>query len=218
MAGPWPLLRSFLRNCVAGTLVLVTVNDRYASVVPVRGTSMNPTLESQQGNPNPKNLPPPPRASARALHLAAFCSRRRWPRAGEPALPRRPLRIVPRRRRRLPVSSRLCRCRPLSPPSEFLGMVCLFFFWILNCFVWFFSDRSPTEHRSLVVKRLIALPGDWIQVPAAQEIRQIPVGHCWVEGDNPDVSWDSRSYGPVRDYIAYITCKKNWLLILRYLT
>lgn len=68
------------------------------------------------------------------------------------------------------------------------------------------------------MKRLIALPGDWIQVPAAQEIRQIPVGHCWVEGDNPDVSWDSRSYGPVRDYIAYIRCKKNWLLILRYLT
>lgn len=130
MAGPWPLLRSFLRNCVAGTLVVVTVNDRYASVVPVRGTSMNPTLESQQGD--------------RAL-VSRLCLDARY------GLSR--------------------------------GDVVVF--------------RSPTEHRSLLVKRLIALPGDWIQVPAAQEIRQIPVGHCWVEGDNPDVSWDSRSYGPI---------------------
>uniref|UniRef100_A0A0D9ZGX4 Mitochondrial inner membrane protease subunit 2 n=1 Tax=Oryza glumipatula TaxID=40148 RepID=A0A0D9ZGX4_9ORYZ len=130
MAGPWPLLRSILRNCVAGTLVGVTVNDRYASVVTVRGTSMNPTLEPQQGD--------------RAL-VSRLCLDARY------GLSR--------------------------------GDVVVF--------------RSPTEHRSLVVKRLIALPGDWIQVPAAQEIRQIPVGHCWVEGDNPDVSWDSRSYGPI---------------------
>ncbi|XP_062183597.1 uncharacterized protein LOC133887656 [Phragmites australis] len=57
--------------------------------------------------------------------------------------------------------------------------------------------RSLTDHRDLVVKRLIALPGDWIQVPEKQEIRQIPEGHCWVEGDNATVSWDSRGYGPV---------------------
>ncbi|KAL6653139.1 hypothetical protein ACP70R_012064 [Stipagrostis hirtigluma subsp. patula] len=57
--------------------------------------------------------------------------------------------------------------------------------------------RSPTDHRELMVKRLIALPGDWIQVPEKQEIRQIPEGHCWVEGDNAAASWDSRSFGPV---------------------
>ncbi|KAK3143125.1 hypothetical protein QOZ80_4BG0358710 [Eleusine coracana subsp. coracana] len=57
--------------------------------------------------------------------------------------------------------------------------------------------RSPSDHRDLNVKRLIALPGDWIQVPEKQEIRQIPEGHCWVEGDNAGVSWDSREYGPV---------------------
>ncbi|OEL30407.1 Mitochondrial inner membrane protease subunit 2 [Dichanthelium oligosanthes] len=57
--------------------------------------------------------------------------------------------------------------------------------------------RSPRNHRELVVKRLIALPGDWIQVPENQEIRQIPVGHCWVEGDNSGNSLDSRFYGPV---------------------
>ncbi|GJN38438.1 hypothetical protein PR202_gb27476 [Eleusine coracana subsp. coracana] len=60
--------------------------------------------------------------------------------------------------------------------------------------------RSPSDHRDLNVKRLIALPGDWIQVPEKQEIRQIPEGHCWVEGDNAGVSWDSREYGPVRHF------------------
>ncbi|KAF8650248.1 hypothetical protein HU200_064006 [Digitaria exilis] len=57
--------------------------------------------------------------------------------------------------------------------------------------------RSPRSHREVLVKRLIALPGDWIQVPENQEIRQIPQGHCWVEGDNAANSSDSRSYGPV---------------------
>nr|CAB3503736.1 unnamed protein product [Digitaria exilis] len=56
--------------------------------------------------------------------------------------------------------------------------------------------RSPRSHREVLVKRLIALPGDWIQVPENQEIRQIPQGHCWVEGDNAANSSDSRSYGP----------------------
>jgi hypothetical protein len=48
------------------------------------------------------------------------------------------------------------------------------------------------------VQRLIALPGDWIQIPEKREIRQVPDGHCWVEGDNAGSSWDSRHYGPVR--------------------
>ncbi|KAF7005593.1 hypothetical protein CFC21_020707, partial [Triticum aestivum] len=56
---------------------------------------------------------------------------------------------------------------------------------------------SPADHRSRTIKRLIGLPGDWISVPDKEEIRQIPEGHCWVEGDNGTASWDSRSYGPV---------------------
>uniref|UniRef100_A0A452XBI2 Mitochondrial inner membrane protease subunit 2 n=1 Tax=Aegilops tauschii subsp. strangulata TaxID=200361 RepID=A0A452XBI2_AEGTS len=55
---------------------------------------------------------------------------------------------------------------------------------------------SPADHRSRTIKRLIGLPGDWISVPDKEEIRQIPEGHCWVEGDNGSASWDSRSYGP----------------------
>jgi hypothetical protein len=26
---------------------------------------------------------------------------------------------------------------------------------------------------------------------------QVPKGHCWVEGDNAEVSFDSKSFGPV---------------------
>ncbi|EMS55888.1 Mitochondrial inner membrane protease subunit 1 [Triticum urartu] len=55
---------------------------------------------------------------------------------------------------------------------------------------------SPSDHRSRTIKRLIGLPGDWISVPDKEEIRKIPEGHCWVEGDNGSASWDSRSYGP----------------------
>ncbi|XP_078167626.1 peptidase S24/S26A/S26B/S26C family protein [Carex rostrata] len=57
--------------------------------------------------------------------------------------------------------------------------------------------RSLHDHRRNVVKRIIGLPGDWIRVPDKAEILKVPVGHCWVEGDNLDVSLDSRSYGPI---------------------
>ncbi|XP_010918725.1 uncharacterized protein [Elaeis guineensis] len=57
--------------------------------------------------------------------------------------------------------------------------------------------RSPTNQKQMFVKRLIALPGDWIQVPESSEILQIQEGHCWVEGDNPASSLDSRSFGPI---------------------
>jgi len=29
------------------------------------------------------------------------------------------------------------------------------------------------------------------------DVVKIPEGHCWVEGDNPASSMDSRSFGPV---------------------
>ncbi|VAH24106.1 unnamed protein product [Triticum turgidum subsp. durum] len=61
---------------------------------------------------------------------------------------------------------------------------------------------SPADHRSRTIKRLIGLPGDWVSVPDKEEIRQIPEGHCWVEGDNGTASWDSRSYGPVRNTLS----------------
>jgi len=75
--------------------------------------------------------------------------------------------------------------------------------------------RSPRNHRELLVKRLIALPGDWIQVPENQEIRQIPQGHCWVEGDNAGVSMDSRFYGPVSLFPHCSACSHEFLTVLR---
>ncbi|URE02671.1 Mitochondrial inner membrane protease subunit, partial [Musa troglodytarum] len=49
--------------------------------------------------------------------------------------------------------------------------------------------KSPTDHKQTFVKRLIALPGDWVQVPESSEILKIPEGHCWVEGSS---GFDSR--------------------------
>ena len=49
----------------------------------------------------------------------------------------------------------------------------------------------------MLVKRLIALPGDWIRDPSSLDIIKIPEGKCWVEGDNSASSFDSRAFGPV---------------------
>ncbi|EAZ25585.1 hypothetical protein OsJ_09412 [Oryza sativa Japonica Group] len=61
--------------------------------------------------------------------------------------------------------------------------------------------KCPSDHRELFVKRLIALPGEWMQLPGTPDIIKIPEGHCWVEGDNAACSWDSRSFGPEVDGI-----------------
>ncbi|KAK9864050.1 hypothetical protein WJX84_011791 [Apatococcus fuscideae] len=58
--------------------------------------------------------------------------------------------------------------------------------------------RSPTDPDLLILKRIVGLEGDWVVVPDHADIETIPQGHCWVEGDNPVCSADSRSaYGSV---------------------
>ncbi|KAM0938902.1 putative signal peptidase I [Dioscorea sansibarensis] len=57
--------------------------------------------------------------------------------------------------------------------------------------------QAPDNHKKNLVKRLIALPGQWIQIPESSEMLKIPEGHCWVEGDNSACSLDSRSFGPI---------------------
>lgn len=69
--------------------------------------------------------------------------------------------------------------------------------------VFFF--RSPSNCRETLVKRIIGLPGDWIQNDDKSDAIKIPRGHCWVEGDNTACSLDSRSFGPVSYFeLAYL--------------
>uniref|UniRef100_A0ACD5WVV4 Uncharacterized protein n=1 Tax=Avena sativa TaxID=4498 RepID=A0ACD5WVV4_AVESA len=121
MAGVWAALRPYVKHGICGTLIGLTVSDRYISLAAVKGASMQPTLGD---------------------------------RTGEYALVERS-------------------CLDFSH-----GQVVTFLL--------------PADHRTTVVSRLIGLPGDWISVPEAAEIRKIPEGHCWVEGDNGTDSWDSR--------------------------
>jgi len=55
---------------------------------------------------------------------------------------------------------------------------------------------SPTTKGKTIVKRLIAMEGDWV-IDHKGKYVHIPKGHCWVEGDNEKVSIDSNHFGPV---------------------
>lgn len=60
---------------------------------------------------------------------------------------------------------------------------------------------KPNDSSTTVVKRIRGMPGDRIAVRARgrhglTEI-EVPPGHVWLEGDNPQASTDSREYGPV---------------------
>ncbi|TDH65590.1 hypothetical protein CCR75_008428 [Bremia lactucae] len=55
---------------------------------------------------------------------------------------------------------------------------------------------SPEAAGQYLIKRLVALQGD-VVTDSNGVHRLVPVGKCWVEGDNPDFSDDSNIYGPV---------------------
>ncbi|KAF8505955.1 peptidase S24/S26A/S26B/S26C [Russula emetica] len=59
--------------------------------------------------------------------------------------------------------------------------------------------RSPQEYGKLLVKRLVALPGDKVKTlpPYPDTEVVIPDGHGWLEGDAPFNSEDSNHFGPV---------------------
>lgn len=65
----------------------------------------------------------------------------------------------------------------------------------------FFS--SPSNYKEKNIKRIVGLPGDWIDLPSLDTVR-IPEGHCWVVGDNSACSLDSRSFGPVSCKILFL--------------
>ncbi|KAE8791018.1 Mitochondrial inner membrane protease subunit 2 [Hordeum vulgare] len=125
----WAALRPVVKACIGGSLIGITISDRYFSFATVHGGSMRPTFE---GSTDGREY-----ALVKRSPLYDYCR----------------------------------------------GEVVVFV--------------SPVDHRSPAIKRLIGLPGDWISVRDKEEIRKIPEGHCWVEGDNGSASWDSRFYGPV---------------------
>jgi len=55
---------------------------------------------------------------------------------------------------------------------------------------------SPQDPKRQIVKRLIGLPGDWIKSRSG-DLKNVPKGKCWIEGDNHVASLDSERYGPV---------------------
>lgn len=56
------------------------------------------------------------------------------------------------------------------------------------------SPRDPTKN---MIKRITAMPGDIIQIVETGEVIVIDEGHCWVEGDNQQSSYDSNNFGQV---------------------
>lgn len=60
--------------------------------------------------------------------------------------------------------------------------------------VVFISPKDPTI---TMVKRLVAMPGDVIQSVETGETKAIDDGHCWVEGDNQQSSYDSNDFGQI---------------------
>jgi len=67
--------------------------------------------------------------------------------------------------------------------------------------VVFHSHKDPNRH---VIKRIVGLEGDLVHNEKHPKVGGvIPIGHCWVEGDNPVVSNDSLSYGPIPTALIY---------------
>jgi inner membrane protease subunit 2 len=70
---------------------------------------------------------------------------------------------------------------------------------------------SPKNPDQLLIKRLIGLPGDVIKTISYKKRHvRIPAGHCWIEGDNHDKSYDSNSFGVVP--IGLLVAKAGYII------
>lgn len=56
---------------------------------------------------------------------------------------------------------------------------------------------SPKDPSKTLIKRITAMPGDTIEFIETGEVKVIDEGHCWVEGDNQQYSYDSNNFGQV---------------------
>lgn len=93
------------------------------------------------------------------------------------------------------------------------------------------SIKSPRHPATYIIKRVVGLEGDIVQIPENTKINpqwdnpkgvlnyakrtiQVPKGHCWVEGDNARLSQDSRFYGPIS--LGLITAKATHVVYPRW--
>ena len=56
--------------------------------------------------------------------------------------------------------------------------------------------KSPSAAGEYLIKRLVGLEGDLVTDRKGRHC-MVPMGKCWVEGDNPTFSDDSDAFGPV---------------------
>eukprot|EP00850_Spirogloea_muscicola_P015388 SM000117S25508 [mRNA] locus=s117:199314:200425:+ [translate_table: standard] len=59
--------------------------------------------------------------------------------------------------------------------------------------------RSPEERGALLVKRLIALPGDWVTVPGSFDVAQVPL--ALIEGRVTHIVWPPQRIGRVESHL-----------------
>ncbi|KAK0264143.1 hypothetical protein LTS09_001621 [Friedmanniomyces endolithicus] len=72
------------------------------------------------------------------------------------------------------------------------------------------SFKHPDKMGEYAVKRIVGLPGDFVVEGSpgkggSGRMMQVPVGHCWVIGDNLTWSRDSRTFGALP--LALVTGK-----------
>lgn len=69
---------------------------------------------------------------------------------------------------------------------------------------------SPRNPDVCLIKRIIALEGDYIVKKDDESKFRIPDGFCWVEGDNHSHSMDSNFFGPIP--LGLITAKATHIV------
>lgn len=70
------------------------------------------------------------------------------------------------------------------------------FFYLYTVFIYLFDFSSPRDPKVHHVKRVIATPGEYINVTNRTAMPLGPLEY-WMLSDNSHVGQDSRSYGPV---------------------
>ena len=88
------------------------------------------------------------------------------------------------------------------------NLIFLLRYWRLNLFSNPIEDTlkrgdvvslvSPKDPDECLLKRVIGLPGDIVKtIRYRKKFVKVPEGHCWIEGDNYNASYDSNAFGCV---------------------